>query len=74
MIVCSCDVFVQLTYRSVNFEGHSKDYEFSRLSMEEHLAGRVPQCPTNIASSRVGERSSNAEGVFTFDLELDGRE
>ena len=27
---------VQLIYRARNHEGHSKDYEFSRLSMEEH--------------------------------------
>ena len=27
---------VQLIYRAKNYEGHSKDYEFSRLSMEEH--------------------------------------
>ena len=27
---------VHLIYRSKHYEGHSKDYEFSRLSMEEH--------------------------------------
>src|SRR3954469_14476171 len=27
---------VQLIYRSKHYEGHSKDYEFSRLSMQEH--------------------------------------
>ena len=27
---------VHLIYRAKNYEGHSKDYEFSRLSMEEH--------------------------------------
>jgi NTE family protein len=27
---------IHLIYRARNYEGHSKDYEFSRLSMEEH--------------------------------------
>jgi NTE family protein len=27
---------VHLIYRARNYEGHSKDYEFSRASMEEH--------------------------------------
>jgi NTE family protein len=27
---------IQLNYRAKNYECHSKDYEFSRLSMEEH--------------------------------------
>ena len=27
---------IQLIYRAKNYEGHSKDYEFSRRSMEEH--------------------------------------
>ena len=27
------------TYRAKNYKGHSKDYEFSRLSMQEHPVG-----------------------------------
>jgi NTE family protein len=27
---------IHLTYRAKNYEGHCKDYEFSRVSMEEH--------------------------------------
>jgi len=27
---------VHLIYRSKHYEGHSKDYEFSRLTMEDH--------------------------------------
>ena len=27
---------VHLIYRAMNYEGHSKDYEFSRASMQEH--------------------------------------
>jgi NTE family protein len=27
---------VHLIYRARNYEGHSKDYEFSRVSMQEH--------------------------------------
>ena len=38
---------VQLVYRSATYEGQSKDYEFSRRTMEEHwLAGRTDAAKT----------------------------
>jgi len=44
---------VQLIYRARNCESHSKDYEFSRLSMEEHWRGLMPgaRCATPRSSS-----------------------
>jgi len=32
---------IHLIYRAKNYEGHSKDYEFSRLSMQEHIGALV---------------------------------
>jgi len=32
---------VHLIYRARNYEGHSKDYEFSRASMQDHWARRL---------------------------------
>ena len=65
---------IHLIYRAKNYEGHSKDYEFSRLSMQEHWragyhdARRTPRHP------EVLQRPDNHEGVFIFDLVVDGRE
>ena len=42
---------IHLIYRARNYEGHSKDYEFSRASMEEHW--------------RAGYRVALTDGVRT---------
>jgi NTE family protein len=57
---------VQLIYRARNYEGHSKDYEFSRVSMQEPLARRLPRCPTDIASSRGVGAAHQSRGRFYF--------
>ena len=43
---------VQLIYRSRDYEGHSKDYEFSRSQHEGTLACGLPRCPAHASSSR----------------------
>ena len=43
---------VQLIYRAKNYEGHSKDYEFSRLEHAGTLARRLSRRATHIASPR----------------------
>jgi NTE family protein len=65
---------VQLIYRSQHYEGHSKDYEFSRLSMEEHWRAGYHDTIRTLRHPEVLERPRNREGVFTFDLAYDGRE
>ena len=65
---------VQLIYRSQHYEGHSKDYEFSRLSMEEHWCAGYHDTLRTLRHPEVLERPRNQEGVFTFDLAYDGRE
>jgi NTE family protein len=65
---------VQLIYHSQDYEGHSKDYEFSRLSMEEHWRAGYHDTVRTLRHPEVLKRPRNPEGVFTFDLAYDGRE
>jgi NTE family protein len=65
---------VHLIYRSKHYEGHSKDYEFSRLTMGEHWRAGYHDAVRTLRHKEVLERPSNLEGVFTFDLAQDGRE
>jgi NTE family protein len=65
---------VHLIYRSKHYEGHSKDYEFSRLTMEEHWRAGYHDAVRTLRHPEVLQRPNNLEGVFTFDLAQDGRE
>ncbi len=65
---------VHLIYRTRHYEGHSKDYEFSRLSMEEHWRAGYLDAVRTLRHPEVLQRPDNREGVFTFDLARDGRE
>lgn len=68
--VGDCKVYniVHLIYRATTYEGHSKDYEFSRLSMEEHWRAGYDDALRTLRHPEVLERPKNLEGVFTFDL------
>jgi NTE family protein len=65
---------VHLIYRAKNYEGHSKDYEFSRWSMEEHWRAGYHDARRTLRHREVLQQPTNHEGVFTFDLAVDGRE
>ena len=65
---------VHLIYRAKNYEGHSKDYEFSRLSMREHWRAGYYDARRTLRHREVLERPKNHEGVYTFDLAAQGRE
>ena len=65
---------VQLIYRSKQHEGHTKDYEFSRLSMEEHWRAGYHDAVRTLRHPEALQRPRNQEGVSTFDLAFDGRE
>jgi NTE family protein len=65
---------VHLIYRSKQYEGTSKDYEFSRLTMEEHWRAGYYDAARTLRHQEVLERPSSLEGVSTFDLAQDGRE
>lgn len=65
---------VQLIYRAKTYEGESKDYEFSRRSMEEHWRAGYHDAVRTLRHPEVLKRSKTPDGVFTFDLHIDGRE
>ena len=65
---------VHMIYRSEQYEGHSKDYEFSRLSMEEHWRAGYHDTVRTLRHPEILERPRNQEGVSTFDLAYDARE
>ena len=65
---------IQLIYRAKTYEGHSKDYEFSRRSMEEHWRVGYHDAVRTLRHPEVLRRSKTPDGVFTFDLHNDGRE
>ncbi len=65
---------IHLIYRAQNYEGHSKDYEFSRLSMQDHWRAGYHDAVRTLRRPEVLARPTSLDGVFTFDLERDGRE
>ena len=65
---------VHLIYHARNYEGHAKDYEFSRVSMEAHWRAGYNDTRRTLRHLNVFGLATNEEGVVTFDLEHDGRE
>jgi NTE family protein len=65
---------VQLIYRSQQYEGDAKDYEFSRPSMEEHWRAGYHDTVRTLRHPEVLERPTSVDGVFIFDVGQDGRE
>jgi NTE family protein len=59
---------VQLIYRAKNYEGTSKDYEFSRATMEEHWKTGYYDAVRTLRHPEVLERPDTLDGVATFDL------
>jgi NTE family protein len=66
---------VHLIYRSKRYEGASKDFEFSRKTMEEHWKAGYNDCVRTLRHPEVLERPDDGhDGVMTFDLAQDSRE
>ena len=65
---------IQLIYHAKTYEGASKDYEFSRLTMEEHWRSGYHDAVRTLRHPEVLERPNGSDGVFTFDLAVHGRE
>ena len=57
---------VHLIYRARNYEGHSKDYEFSRASMEEHWRAGYHDVRRTLRHPKVLERPGDLEGLPYF--------
>ena len=65
---------VHLIYRAKRYEGDTKDYEFSRRSMEEHWRSGYNDTVHTLRHPKALARPENAEGVSTFDIAEHGGE
>jgi NTE family protein len=65
---------IQMVYRAKKYEGASMDYEFSRRTMEEHWKAGYNDAVRTLRHPEVLQRPKSLDGVFTFDLAVDGRE
>jgi NTE family protein len=65
---------IQMIYRAKKYEGTSMDYEFSRRTMEEHWKAGYNDAVRTLRHPEVLQRPKSLDGVFTFDLAVDGRE
>ena len=59
---------VHLIYRSKHYESQSKDYEFSRLSMQEHWDAGSADMAHTLLEPRWIHRPRKGGGVHVFDL------
>ena len=59
---------VHLIHRKVEYEGQSKDYEFSRLSMTEHWASGSTDVDTTFSHDAWRHRQVAHDGLQVFDL------
>jgi NTE family protein len=55
---------VQLIYHVKNYEGYSKDYEFSRAGMAEHWRAGYHDARRTLRHREVLLRPSNHEGIL----------
>jgi len=65
---------IHLIYHARSYEGASKDYEFSRRTMEEHWKTGYSDMARTLRHPEVLQRPKSPDGVFTFDLKQQGRE
>jgi NTE family protein len=65
---------VHLIYRAKSYEGHSKDYDFSRSSMREHWRAGYHDAVRTLRHPEVLARPIGDDGLSIFDLARDGRE
>ena len=63
---------VHLIYRQASYERQSKDYEFSRLSVEEHWNAGGNDVRRTLQQPAWRRRGKPANGVSIFDLTQDG--
>jgi NTE family protein len=59
---------VHLIYRARQYEDYSKDFEFSRQSMEEHWKAGYEDTQHSLEHKEVLKLPACAEGVTTYDL------
>lgn len=59
---------VHLIYRARHHEGFSKDYEFSRSSMEDHWKAGYHDTVRSLRHKNILKRPDCAEGIKIFDI------
>jgi NTE family protein len=59
---------VHLIYRPKDYEGYSKDYEFSRLSMQNHWKAGYNDTVRTLRHPEIFECPNNSSGISTFDF------
>ncbi len=59
---------VELVYRSPTYEGQSKDYEFSRQTMEDHWRAGYGDASTALAHPEILARPTTPSAVNVFDF------
>jgi NTE family protein len=59
---------VLLIYHASHYEGDSKDYEFSRISMEEHWRTGYHDTVRTLQHPHALARPNNPDGLATFDI------
>jgi NTE family protein len=59
---------VHLIYRSASYEGQSKDFEFSRRTMEEHWRAGYDDATVTLAHPEVLALPTLAQGVAIYDF------
>ncbi|MGE4335672.1 MAG: DUF3734 domain-containing protein [Pigmentiphaga sp.] len=57
-----------LIYRAKSYEGASKDYEFSRATMQEHWNSGYEDAVLTLRRPEVLQRPGSSDGVATFDV------
>lgn len=69
----SCNVcnIVHLIYRAHGYEGFSKDFEFSRISMEEHWKAGYNDTVRSLRHKEILKRPTCAEGIMVYDVSED---
>jgi NTE family protein len=65
---------IQLIYHSKQYEGASKDFDFSRRRMRDHRRARYQDTVRTLRHPETLQRPGAPGGVLTFDLARDGRE
>jgi NTE family protein len=65
---------VHLIYRARHYERQSKDYEFSRLSMQEHWLAGYNDAVRTLRHPEALLRPTDRTGCATFDVGVDGRD
>ena len=62
---------VHLIYRTKQYESQAKDYEFSRLSMQEHWEAGYADMRETLQDPRWKERKPAGHAIRVFDLTRD---